>query len=203
MKKIVLLFLLFAVPCLAQDYYLDKAHSSIEFSVKHLGLFPVKGKFKDIEGSTKIKKGVAKDIYIKINVDSIDTNEEDRDAHLKSKDFFHVRDDLYELVPKNRYIEFWLKSYDFSNKKSTIRGKLKILKTKKSIPLKVTVSSLKANGGVVYGVVGRGKLNRKHFKLSWQKPTTGTKEKLAGKFVGDEVEIIANLTFKPKKKNKK
>lgn len=71
-------------------FAVDRAHSSVGFSVTHLGIIPVKGSFSKFDAdislndnSTKIEK-----LSAKIEVDSIDTKEEDRDAHLKGSDFF-------------------------------------------------------------------------------------------------------------------
>ena len=106
MKATFLLFtsLLLCKPIVAKTvrYNIDKAHSSIEFSVKHLGLVPVKGRFNNFEGYVDYhpKKKKITNAYIKIDVDSINTNNEDRDAHLKSKDFFHVRNETYDIVKK-------------------------------------------------------------------------------------------------------
>ena len=67
----------FALPvfALSADFSLDKAHSSIEFSVKHLGLVPVKGRFTKFEGSAGFDDAKNKilTVYIKIDADSVDT----------------------------------------------------------------------------------------------------------------------------------
>ena len=180
-------------------FNIDKAHSSIEFSVKHLGLVPVKGRFTEFEGyvdyHSKSKKGkMLRSVYIKINADSINTDNPDRDAHLRSKDFFHVRDDVYDIVEKNRYIEFWAKNYPLDSRRH--KGKLKILKTKRSVALDVQSKVLKGKKFRI-GVMAQGKINRQKFGLTWQKRESGIKNKLAGKLVGDVVKMDINLVFLP------
>src|SRR3954471_16327277 len=67
----------------------DPAHSSVEFQVKHLGIATVKGHFSDFEGTLEIgSEGVPTTAYGSVKVDSVDTREEQRDAHLRSPDFF-------------------------------------------------------------------------------------------------------------------
>ena len=81
------------------DYKIDKAHSSVNFTVNHLAIVPVEGKFDTFEGSFKYntKTQELTDISIKVEADSIDTNEADRDNHLRSADFFGVRDKFSSL----------------------------------------------------------------------------------------------------------
>jgi polyisoprenoid-binding protein YceI len=68
---------------------IDPAHSSVEFQVKHLGIATVKGLFGDFEGTLEIgADGAPAKGYGSVKVDSVDTREEQRDAHLRSPDFF-------------------------------------------------------------------------------------------------------------------
>lgn len=64
----------------------DPAHSSVEFQVRHMGIATVRGKFNSFEGTLEI--GEEPKAYGTVDVASIDTNEEQRDAHLRSPDFF-------------------------------------------------------------------------------------------------------------------
>ena len=69
---------------------LDPAHSSVEFSVKHMMMTTVRGRFKDVTatltGNEDHPEGCC--VEVEINTDSIDTGSADRDAHLRSADFF-------------------------------------------------------------------------------------------------------------------
>jgi polyisoprenoid-binding protein YceI len=68
----------------------DPAHSNVEFTVKHLGIATVRGAFNEFEGSFEVgDDGSARARGI-VSVASVDTNEETRDAHLRSEDFFHA-----------------------------------------------------------------------------------------------------------------
>ncbi|UBH08616.1 YceI family protein [Macrococcus armenti] len=72
------------------NFQLDKAHSSIEFSIKHLMVSKVKGEFTEFDGEVTGDINDLSSLQIKgsVKVDSIDTNNADRDGHLKTGDFF-------------------------------------------------------------------------------------------------------------------
>ncbi len=184
----------FVVAAKLVNYKLDRAHSSINFSVNHLGIVPVEGKFDDFEGSFKYntKTKEITNIFIKVDVDSIDTNESDRDTHLKSNDFFGVRDKFANIVKKRKYIIFKSKKAKISQKR--LKGTLQILDTKKKVSFK---ADMKALSGMIGGVF-KLSINRHHYRLTWQKPNTGILKKVAGKSVGDIVKIKVNVLAKTK-----
>lgn len=66
----------------------DPVHSSVEFHVKHLGIATVKGKFKEFQGTLEVNDGGSTSAYGTVQVASVDTGEPQRDAHLRSADFF-------------------------------------------------------------------------------------------------------------------
>ncbi len=204
MKALFITFvtsILFTFSASAKTYTLDNAHSSIGFSVKHLGLFPVKGSFKKFSGTMDIneKTGEIKNLNVKIDVDSIYTNEDDRDAHLKSKDFFNVRNEYFDIIEKNRFITFKVGSVSVGDK--TIKGKLKILKTTKTVKLKSKIAPIRVKGKIAkLGIEANGEVDRTDFGLTWQKEGTGLLAKAAGKFVGDDVELNINVVAIPAKK---
>ena len=74
----------------ADNYELDPVHSSATFSVNHLGIGNVHGRFNAISG-TYVLDGAKSKIKIEIPTDSIDTNAETRDQHLRSPDFFDAK----------------------------------------------------------------------------------------------------------------
>lgn len=77
----------------ADTYALDTQHASFNFAVKHLGLSWVHGRFNKIEGTVMLDEAdMTKTTFeIKVMVDSVDTNEKARDAHLKKPDFFNEK----------------------------------------------------------------------------------------------------------------
>ena len=74
---------------LTGTWAVDPAHSTVEFSVKHLGIATVKGVFREFEGSLVIGEDLASASAAgTVKVASVDTNEPQRDEHLRSPDFF-------------------------------------------------------------------------------------------------------------------
>jgi polyisoprenoid-binding protein YceI len=70
-------------------YAVDPAHSSVEFAVKHLGIATVKGSFASFEGTLELGETLADTkAYGTVQVASVDTKQSDRDAHLRSPNFF-------------------------------------------------------------------------------------------------------------------
>jgi polyisoprenoid-binding protein YceI len=68
-------------------WHVDPAHSRVEFAVKHLGIATVRGVFREFEGTLQLDEGRA---YGTVNAASLDTNDDRRDEHLRSPDFFEV-----------------------------------------------------------------------------------------------------------------
>jgi polyisoprenoid-binding protein YceI len=71
---------------------MDKTHSIVEFAVKHLVVTTVKGHFREFEGAIYIDEANPENSSVSASIDvaSIDTNVSDRDAHLRSDDFFNA-----------------------------------------------------------------------------------------------------------------
>ena len=74
---------------LTGTWSVDPAHSRVEFQVKHLGIVTVRGAFREFEGTLELG-GEAPQAYGTVNAASVDTNEPQRDGHLRSGDFFDV-----------------------------------------------------------------------------------------------------------------
>jgi len=165
----------------------DPAHSEIQFKVKHLMITTVTGYFRkyDIEVETETEDfHTAKKIEFTADVDSIDTNQEQRDTHLKSDDFFNAEE--------HRVIRFISKKYETRGESAKLHGDLTIRDITKPITLDVE------HGGTVVDPYGQtkagftvdGKLNRKEFNLKWN-AVTG-----AGQIVvSDEIKIHCEIQF--------
>ena len=80
-----------------RTWTVDPAHSIVEFAVKHLVVTTVKGRFREFEGTVQIDEAHPENSSVSASIDvaSIDTNVPDRDAHLRSDDFFNA-----EMYPK-------------------------------------------------------------------------------------------------------
>jgi polyisoprenoid-binding protein YceI len=80
-----------AIPTVLTTYQIDKAHSEVGFQVRHL-LSKVRGRFADFSGAITFDEAdpASGNVSFSIQAASIDTNQPDRDAHLRSEDFFAV-----------------------------------------------------------------------------------------------------------------
>lgn len=159
----------------------DQAHSEIKFKVKHLVVSTVTGQFTSFAGTVEADKPDFSDakILFEADVNSIDTNNEQRDGHLKSADFFDAANH-----PK---LTFASKSITKkSNDEYVVVGDMTIRGTTKEISLNVTYNgTTKGFGGVdVAGFEITGKLNRFDFGLHWNALTEA-----GGVVVSSEVKL--------------
>src|SRR5438876_1298933 len=74
----------------ASSWQIDPAHSHVEFAVRHLTISSVKGRFGDVQGTVSVDESDARAVLVDVTIQvaSIDTRQEQRDAHLRSADFF-------------------------------------------------------------------------------------------------------------------
>jgi polyisoprenoid-binding protein YceI len=76
----------------AGTWSVDPAHSKVGFAVKHMGIATVRGEFKEFEGTLEIGEDLSSaKAYGTVKVQSVDTNELQRDDHLRSQDFFDAQ----------------------------------------------------------------------------------------------------------------
>ena len=166
-------------------WQLDPAHSEITFKVKHLMISTVTGQFRkfditaETEGSDFSKPG---QINVTIDPDSIDTNNEQRDGHLKGEEFFNTA--------KHAQITFKSTKYELKGEEATLTGDLTIQNNTKPVTLQVEV------GGIVVDPYGRtkagftvsGKISRKEFGLTWSAVTEA-----GNVVVGDDIKFHAEI----------
>jgi polyisoprenoid-binding protein YceI len=172
----------------AQEWELDRSHSTVEFTVRHMMVSEVRGEFKDFSVALQAnERDVTKSsLSATIPVSGIHTRDEKRDGHLKSADFFDA-----EKYPE---IKFTSKAISKAGKgKLKMKGDLTIRGVTKEVvlDLEAPAKPVKSPWGTeVYGVQATGKLNRKDFGLTWNKTLDG-----GGILVGDEVRIVINVEF--------
>jgi polyisoprenoid-binding protein YceI len=167
----------------ADSYKIDEGHSRLEFRVRHLGISTVTGNFKKFEGTGTFdpKSGQASAINVQIEANSIDTDEVDRDKHLRSADFFDVE--------KFAKLNFVSKKVEMSDgHPSKIQGEITIKGVTKPLTLTVTDWGGAATdpwGNERIAFAAEGVLDRTEFGLSWNKPLA----KAAGLMVGNEIKL--------------
>lgn len=188
MKKISLsiVALLFTVTTFSQTWVSDVAHSHLGFSISHLAISTVTGNFKQFEVKATTAKADYSDVKIEVTaqIASINTDDEKRDAHLNSADFFDS------------------KQFPTLNFKSTSVKKIK----EKNYKLAGNLTMHGVTKPVVLNLVFVGKvtnpMNKKEiavFKVSviLKRSDFGIGSKFPAAMVGDEVKLIANVELSP------
>ncbi len=177
-----------AVPAAhAQDTYtIDPVHSSIAFKVKHMMVSDVKGEFETFSGTIKLdpKNPENSSVEVTIEAASVSTNNEKRDGHLKSADFFDV-----EKFPA---LTFKSKKVEKKGDQWVATGDLTMHGVTKEIELPFTLSGPMAIGpGSVLGVSASTELNRQDYGVSWNKSLDA-----GGVVVSDKVRIELEVEAK-------
>ncbi len=165
----------------------DPAHSELSFKVKHLMITNVKGEFKSFTGEV-LSDGnnfIGDSITMTLQADSIFTNANDRDAHLKSADFFDV-ENFKELT----FTGSSLKKVDDEN--YSLTGTLTMKGVSKEITLDVEFGGVNKDpwGNEKAGFSISTKINRKDWGLNWNSAL-----ETGGVLVGEEVKISGDLQF--------
>jgi polyisoprenoid-binding protein YceI len=160
---------------------IDPAHSEINFRVKHLVVSTVRGHFDNFNASIETSKEDFSDAKIQFEADiiSINTNNELRDTHLKSSDFFDA-----ENHPKMSFESTSVKK--LSESKMEVKGNLNLRGVTKEITLDVNFNGIVSGFGdvKVAGFEINAKLNRFEYGLQWN-----TLTEAGGVVVGNEVKI--------------
>lgn len=174
----------------ASTWELDGAHVDLGFSVKHMMISDVRGRFNKASGVLELDdKDITKSsVKIEIDTASVDTNEPKRDGHLKGPDFFEV-----EKFPK---MTFKSKSVSKAGANLKVVGDLTIKNVTKEVTLEVELSPEGKDpwGNVKHGVNATGKINREDFGLTWNKALEA-----GGVLVGKEVKLTLSAEFNKKK----
>ena len=164
---------------------IDPAHSQIEFAVRHMMITTVKGRFGIVHGTVRSHDAdpAKGDVDIEIDADSIDTRELQRDAHLKSADFFDV-----EKFPKLTFKSTGISDVQGDHFKLT--GDLTIHGVTRPVTLDVTSAGRGKDpwGGERAGFSATARIKRSEFGLTWNQALEA-----GGFLVGDEVKINLDI----------
>lgn len=183
MKKIIMIYLILLTPLLGNPYLIDMAHTKVGFEVTHMMISSVEGQFREYEAKFVYdeKTNTLSKVEATIQVASIDTENQKRDDHLRSPDFFDVK-----KFPVIQFVSTEQISIKPGEEK-TLKGKLTIKGVTKNIELKVkyTGSIKDPWGNERIGFEATTKLNRKDFGITWNKLIEG-----GGVVVGDEVRVF-------------
>jgi polyisoprenoid-binding protein YceI len=162
-------------------YNIDTNHSAVGFSISHLVINNVHGKFNQFSGTVILDNNAIKETKGTIEVKSIDTGIAKRDAHLRTPDFFDA-----EKYPT---ITFTSKKVEKQGGENLVIGDFAMHGVVKeiSLPIKLSGPITDPWGGTRIGLHAKTKLSRKEFGISYNQ-----KSKTGAMVVGDEIEIEIN-----------
>ena len=162
------------------QWIIDPAHSEVKFKVRHLVISTVTGQFNAVRGTVRAAEPDFSDarIQFEADVESIDTNNAQRDAHLKSPDFFDAA-----TYPTISFISTSITPE--ADGAFELKGDMTIRGTRRSVVLAVTYNgTAKGFDGDVAAFEIAGTLNRQDFGLRWNAMT-----ETGGVVVSDEVKL--------------
>ena len=167
---------------------IDPVHSVAEFKVKHMMISNVKGQFTAVQGSLALDESDVTKSRVEASIDaaSITTRDAQRDAHLKSADFFDV-----EQFPTLSFKSTQIKRA--SEGELTVAGDLTIHGITRKVVFTVEGPTPQAKdpwGNTRLGLSAAAKINRKDFGLNWNAAL-----ETGGILVGDEVTITLDVQF--------
>ncbi|OAK53079.1 YceI family protein [Rhodococcoides kyotonense] len=172
-----------ALPELAPGTWtIDPAHSTIGFTVRHLMVSKVRGRFQNFSGAVTVAEDGTPSVNAEIDVASITTDNEQRDGHLKTADFFEV-----EKFPTATFTSTSVKADggDF-----VVTGDFTLHGVTKSVDLKLEFNGVNPGmgAGPVAGFEATTILNRKDFGISIDMPLEG-----GGAVVGDKITLNLDI----------
>lgn len=166
-------------------WHVDPAHSSVEFEIKHLMIATVRGRFREFEGTIVAAEDIRDSrTFGTVETASVDTNQPDRDAHLRSPDFFDC-----ERYPKARFESTSIEP--LGGPEFRVRGKLTIKDVTRDVEFSATVEGAQRDpwGNERVGFRACGSIDRKEFGLTWQQAL-----ETGGFVLGDTVKIIIDIS---------
>ena len=168
-----------------QTWALDPTHSELQFKIKHLMISTVSGQFNEFKATVETDNDdfTKAKVHFEATVDSISTNNEQRDAHLKNGDFFDA--EKYPVI-----------TFDSERMEKTSEDEYKLYGTltmrgvSKKIILNTEFGGITKDpwGNTRTGFSVSGKINRQDFGMSF-----GAVSETGGLLLGDEVKINANV----------
>lgn len=166
-------------------WVLDPSHSELLFRVKHLMIANVKGEFRKFEAVVEGDDFSRARVDVKVDAESIYTNEENRDKHLKSADFFDVENHK-EILFKSKEVK------KVGDNQYKLTGDLTIKGISKEVVLDAEFGGTNKDpwGNIKAAFSISTKINRKDWGLTWNAAL-----ETGGVLVGDEVQITGDVQF--------
>jgi polyisoprenoid-binding protein YceI len=166
-------------------FQIDTAHASAQFKVRHLMVSNVRGELGAVSGELQLDPGdvTRSRIEVSIDVRGIDTRNADRDAHLKSPDFFDVAKYPSATFSSSRIVARGADEYE-------VTGDFTLHGVTRPVTLAVQLTEAVADpwGNVKRGAAATGRINRKDFGLNWNAAMEA-----GGVVVGEQVDVTIEL----------
>ena len=161
MQLIIVSILLGASSLFAGAYNVDPAHTNVTFSVKHMMISTVNGEFQSFDGSFELEDETNKLVALngEMDVESINTNIQDRDVHLKSSAIFNA-----EMYPQVTFVLDSVKG-DKAYGKLTIKDVTKDVELDYEFGGTITDPSGKQRAGLSLS----GKIDRRDYNITWNR----------------------------------
>ncbi|KQO62962.1 YceI family protein [Curtobacterium sp. Leaf261] len=172
----------------AGTWVLDPTHSEVAFSVRHLAISKVKGKFEKFDATLETSENpLDTKITATIEITSVNTGQEQRDGHLRTSDFFSA-DEFPEIT-------FTSKSIREDGDDLLVDGDLTLKGVTKPVTLTTEFGGITTDGygQTKLGVEATTKIDRTEFGVTWNAATEA-----GGLTLGNDVTITLDLQFAPK-----
>ncbi len=168
-------------------FAVDTSHSELTFSVRHMMVSKVRGRFGQVSGSITIADALEdSSVEVTIGVGSIDTGAPDRDGHLTSADFFDA-----ETYPEITFRSTGVR--DIDGDEFTLEGDLTVRDVTRPVSFRATYNGVGKNpwGALVVGFEGSVEIDREDFGLTWNQ-TLETGGVLVGKVATIDIALEAS-----------
>ncbi|MDC3417751.1 YceI family protein [Aquibacillus salsiterrae] len=168
-----------------QTFKVDSAHSSIDFSVKHMMVSKVKGTFHefDVELTADPADLTTAEVQFTIDIKSIDTRNQQRDDHLRSADFFDIENHPNITFKSTNVSKVSDETYEITGE-LTIAGKSRT----ETFTVNFEGSGKDPWGNEVFGFNAEGKINRSNYGITYNAAL-----ETGGVLIGDEIKINIEL----------
>jgi polyisoprenoid-binding protein YceI len=168
----------------AGTWTIDPVHSDVSFTVRHMMVSKVRGRFSRFEGQlVTAENPLDSSVTASIDLSSIDTNHPQRDAHIRSSDFFEV-----DAHPKMTYRSTSIRPH--GDGRFVVEGELSLRGITRSVPLTLEFNGFGPDpfGGTRAGFSATTELNRRDFGIDITMPLDG-----GGVVVGDRVTVTLEI----------
>lgn len=170
-----------SIPLTAGQWTIDPVHSVVQFSIQHLGISLIRGRFAEVEATLDVGADLASSsLGATIGMGSIDTGNPDRDAHVKSSDFFSA-----EVNPKMTFASSAIEQTGEGS--YSVTGELSLNGQTNSETLAVSFNGGENNpldGSVRSGFSATGQIDRTAYGIDWNVPLSS-----GGVMLGTDVGI--------------